>query len=77
LIASNLFSILPQFICQKEISLIVGSNILYSPEGRLSMEEVIDFLVRFILNGLKRRGLDPKGHRKLSKTAPKSMPEGR
>jgi hypothetical protein len=41
------------------------------------MEEVIDFLVRFILNGLKRRGLDPKGHRKLSKTAPKSMPEGR
>jgi len=41
------------------------------------MEEVIDFLVQFILNGLKRRGLDQKGHRKLSKTAQKSMPEGR
>jgi TetR/AcrR family transcriptional regulator, cholesterol catabolism regulator len=58
-------------------SMIVRSNIWYSPEGRLSMEEVIDFLVRFILNGLRRRGLDPKGHRKISKTAPKSMPEGR
>jgi len=58
-------------------SMIVRSNIWYSPDGRLSMEEVINFLVQFILNGLKRRGLDQKGHRKLSKAAKKSMPEGR
>jgi len=41
------------------------------------MGEVINFLVQFILNGLKRRGLAQKGHRKLSKAAKKSMPEGR
>jgi len=58
-------------------SMIVRSNIWYSPEGRLSMGEVINFLVQFILNGLKRRGLAQKGHRKLSKAAKKSMPEGR
>lgn len=50
-------------------STVLRSIIWYSPDGRLSMEGIIHFMVQFVLNGLKRQEGVSKNSRRLSQVA--------